>query len=123
MAKFSILTTPAKSEPATRPAPNQPTRPTEPSQPARPAPAKPAAGKANPHGDMLEAKLRVHNRLIDELDLSTLDKLDEAELHRQIGGFVAQAIAKDKIPMSASEAKSFTADIVHEMTGLGPLEP
>ena len=75
------------------------------------------------HFDLLEAKLKVHNRLIDELDLSNLDKMAEGELRRQVAGFVTQAITKDRIPLSASEAKTFTDDILNEMLGLGPLEP
>ncbi len=118
MAKFSILSEPVQPE-APKPAANTATPMPAPERPKR---HKPAA-KGAVEFDLLEAKLRIHNRLIDELDLSNLDKLDERELHRQIGGFVTQAVAKDRIPMSAAEARSFTSDIVHEMTGLGPLEP
>lgn len=92
------------------------------SEPAKadPVPSKPAS---NERSGLAEAKIRIHNRLIDELDLSNLDQLDEKEMHRQIGGFIRQAIAKDRIPMSADEAKDFTHDIINEMVGLGPLEP
>ena len=119
MAKFSILSD-AGNAPSSTPVAEMPAPEPAPIQKPKPAPVdkKPAPGS-----DLLEAKLSIHNRLIDELDLSNLDKMDEKELHRQIGSFIAQAIARDRIPMSASEAKTFTSDILHEMIGLGPLEP
>ncbi|MEE9380585.1 MAG: CpaF family protein, partial [Hyphomonadaceae bacterium] len=46
------------------------------------SPAKASAGKGV--DDFLDAKLRVHQRLIDELDLSAIESLDEAELKRQV---------------------------------------
>ena len=52
------------------------------------AAAAPAArAKPEPAGfDMLEAKLRVHAKLIDELDLSALDKLDDETMRRRVRG-------------------------------------
>ncbi|MBO6688096.1 MAG: Flp pilus assembly complex ATPase component TadA [Henriciella sp.] len=73
--------------------------------------------------DMLEAKLQIHNKLIDELDLSNLDQMTPDELRTQIGVFVTKAIADQRLPMGAAEVKNFTDDIVNEMVGLGPLEP
>jgi len=114
MSRFSIL------NPADLPAkePEKVRASSLPIPESRPEPVEKASNPA-----LSEAKLRVHNRLIDELDLSNLDQLEEKEMHRQIGSFVSQAIAKDRIPMSASEAKAFTDDIINEMVGLGPLEP
>ena len=37
---------------------------------------------------LLDAKIRVHNRLIDELDLSSLEKLDDIDLKRQVRAIV-----------------------------------
>ena len=71
----------------------------------------------------LDAKLRIHNKLIDELDLSLLSQLKEDQLRGQIGTFVNQAIAQEKLPIGAQEAQSFARDIMNEMIGLGPLEP
>lgn len=85
--------------------------------------AAPVAPSIAPDSDMLEAKLQIHNKLIDELDLSNLDQMTPDELRAQIGVFVTKAIADQRLPMGASEVKDFTDDIVNEMVGLGPLEP
>lgn len=79
--------------------------------------------RAAPENDLLESKLQIHSKLIDELDLSNLDKMSAEELRTQIGVFVTKAIADQRLPMGAAEVKDFTNDIVNEMIGLGPLEP
>jgi pilus assembly protein CpaF len=76
-----------------------------------------------PSFDVLDAKLRVHNKLIDELDLALLDKLDESEMKRQIGRFVSEIVRDERIPMNQAEVLDFADSVYHEMTGLGPLEP
>ena len=73
--------------------------------------------------DLLEAKLRVHNKLIDELDLSVLDKLDETEIKKQVGRLVSEIVRDERIPMNQAEVLEFADSVYHEMTGLGPLEP
>ncbi|MCZ4298121.1 CpaF family protein [Henriciella marina] len=73
--------------------------------------------------DLLEAKLRVHNKLIDELDLSVLDKLDEVEMKKQVGRLVSEIVRDERIPMNQAEVLDFADSVYHEMTGLGPLEP
>ncbi len=76
-----------------------------------------------PSFDLLEAKLRVHNRLIDELDLSVLDKLDETEMRRQVRRLVIEIVRDERIPMNQAEVSQFADSVYDEMTGLGPLEP
>ena len=72
---------------------------------------------------MLDAKLRIHRRLIDEINLSSIDKIPEKELYSQVHSLVAQYVATEKIMLNATELGRFVDDILHEMTGLGPIEP
>ena len=72
---------------------------------------------------LLDAKLRIHSRLIDELNLSVVDKIPERELRSQIFELVAQHVNSERIALNASELDVFVDDIVHEMIGLGPIEP
>ena len=76
-----------------------------------------------PAFDLLDAKLRVHNKLIDELDLSMLDKLDETEMKRQVRRLVTEIVREERIPMNQAEVAQFADSVYDEMTGLGPLEP
>ncbi|MEE9381756.1 MAG: CpaF family protein, partial [Hyphomonadaceae bacterium] len=73
--------------------------------------------------DFLDAKLRVHQRLIDELDLSAIESLDEAELKRQVRATVTDLLSEEDLAMSSAEAAEFSDSVLDEMTGLGPIEP
>lgn len=73
--------------------------------------------------DLLDAKLRVHAKLIDELDLSALDKLDDETMRRRVRGIISEIIRKEEMALSAAEEVSFADAVMDEMTGLGPIEP
>ena len=124
MSRFSIQpkspTAPAEAEPKTD-AIEAETAPAASPEPVEPE-DQPGAPSGNDH-DLLESKLQIHSKLIDELDLSNLDRMSQDELRTQIGVFVTKAIADQRLPMGAAEVKDFTDDIVNEMVGLGPLEP
>lgn len=88
------------------------------------APASPARAKPEQAAfDLLDAKLRVHAKLIDELDLSALDKLDDDTMRRRVRGIISEIIRKEEMALSAAEEASFADAVMDEMTGLGPIEP
>jgi len=72
---------------------------------------------------LLTAKLRIHRRLIDEINLAAMDKMPEKEVRVQIHELVAQHVAAERIVLNAQELVQFVDDILHEMIGLGPIEP
>jgi pilus assembly protein CpaF len=72
---------------------------------------------------LLDAKVRLHRRLIEEINLSALEKLPEAEMRRQIGALVSQYVVAERLALNSQELESFVVEILDEMTGLGPIEP
>ncbi len=72
---------------------------------------------------LLDARLRVHRRLVEEINLAAVDKIPERELRVQVHDLVAQYLNSEKFALNASELEQFVDDILHEMTGLGPIEP
>ena len=72
---------------------------------------------------LLDAKVRLHRRLIEEINLSALEKLPEAEIRRHVSGLVSQYIVTERLALNARELEDFVAEILDEMTGLGPIEP
>jgi len=72
---------------------------------------------------LLDAKLRIHRILIDEINLSAVDKIPVKELRPQIFELVAQHVNNERIVLNAQELEEFVDDILNEMTGLGPIEP
>ena len=89
------------------------------------APPPVSRGKPEPSAgfDLLDAKLRIHAKLIDELDLSALDKMDDETMRRRVRGIIGEIIRKEEMALSATEEASFADAVMDEMTGLGPIEP
>src|SRR6187397_671311 len=72
---------------------------------------------------LLDAKVRLHRRLIEEINLSALEKLPEDEIRAHIQQLVTQYIVVERLALNAQELNEFVSEILDEMTGLGPLEP
>ena len=72
---------------------------------------------------LLDEKLKVHARIIDEFNLSLLEKLPHEELVRQVRAYVANYVRAEKISLNQRELDVFSDEIINEMTGFGPIEP
>jgi pilus assembly protein CpaF len=122
MSRFSfrrqtaLAETPAFAEAA---APSPPPQAVE-----TPAPQPPAKAAAAPPRDaMLDMRLKLHGRLIDELDLAKLDKLEEAEMRRQVRSLVGDFARDEKLALNTAELDELGGSVFDEMVGLGPIEP
>jgi pilus assembly protein CpaF len=72
---------------------------------------------------LLDAKVRLHRRLIEEINLSALEKLPEAEIRRHVAALVSQYVVAERLALNSQELEDFVVEILDEMTGLGPIEP
>src|SRR5262245_7807871 len=72
---------------------------------------------------LLDAKVRLHRRLIEEINLSALEKLPEDEMRGHVQQLVTQYILVERLALNQQELNDFVSEILDEMTGLGPLEP
>jgi pilus assembly protein CpaF len=72
---------------------------------------------------LLDAKVRLHRKLIEEINLSALEKLPEEEIRKHVQQLVSQYILVERLALNAQELASFVNEILDEMTGLGPIEP
>ena len=72
---------------------------------------------------LLDAKVRLHRQLIDEINLSALEKLPEDEIHRHVQQLISKYVLAERIALNTQELADFTSEILDEMIGLGPLEP
>jgi pilus assembly protein CpaF len=72
-----------------------------------------------------ELKAKVHDRLIEILDLSLIETLDPTRLKQEIGRIIERILAEDEfaIPMNAEEKARFCQEVQDEVLGLGPIEP
>jgi len=65
----------------------------------------------------------LHGRLIEKLDLTTIEKLTRAQLHDELRLILAGMLAAIELPLNRQERDGLVEDLLDEVTGLGPLEP
>jgi len=73
--------------------------------------------------ELIEAKVRLHRKLIDDLNLPMLERLSREELRVQISEIVSDYVRNEHILLNARELENFTNEVLDELTGLGPIEP
>jgi pilus assembly protein CpaF len=72
---------------------------------------------------LLEAKVRLHHKLIDELNLSHIEKIPRSELRLQVQELINEYVSAERIPLNLRELGEFIDEVIDELTGLGPIEP
>src|SRR5579872_952826 len=60
---------------------------------------------------LLDEKLKLHARIIDEFNLTLLEKLPRAELVRQVNAYVANYVRTEKISINQKELEIFCEEI------------
>ncbi|MDP1737277.1 MAG: CpaF family protein [Caulobacter sp.] len=80
---------------------------------------------AAPHvsDEQLDMRLRLHARLIEEIDLSKLGELDEGEMRRQVRRLVGDFARDSRLALNTAELDQMGEEVFDEMVGLGPIEP
>ena len=88
-------------------------------------PSKQVPGSKPLPEEYFELKSRIHNRLLDLLDLSIMESMDKEQLATQIRQIV-QKIMRDEAantPLNMTERERLAGEILDEVLGLGPIEP
>jgi pilus assembly protein CpaF len=75
--------------------------------------------------EYFDFKARIHDRLLEKIDLSLIDRLDRESLGVQIRAAVERILAEDPncLPLNFQEREKVFSEIIDEVTGYGPLEP
>jgi pilus assembly protein CpaF len=86
--------------------------------------AGPSTGKYIPD-EYFEFKARIHDRLLDLIDLSIIDTLDRQDLIVQIRQVVENILREESydLPLNLNEREKIFTEVLDEVLGLGPLEP
>src|SRR6202034_4149547 len=72
---------------------------------------------------LLDEKLKLHARIIDEFNLGMLEKLSSDELRREVQAYVANYVRGERISLNQQELEEFADEVLAEMIGFGPIEP
>jgi pilus assembly protein CpaF len=73
--------------------------------------------------ERIELKARMHNRLLDTLNLAIIDKIEEETLRGEIGKLVTLGLREEGRALRNDDLKLLVEELMHEVLGLGPLEP
>jgi pilus assembly protein CpaF len=76
--------------------------------------------------EYFELKTRIHDRLLDLIDLSLIESLDQHLLRQEIRKLVERILLEEKnnrVPLNFNERDRLFMEIQDEVLGLGPLEP
>jgi len=70
-----------------------------------------------------ELKAKVHQRVIELLDLTVASSMAEEQLGQELSHVVEQVLQEGKVALNQRERGQMVQDILDEVSGLGPLEP
>ena len=70
-----------------------------------------------------ELKTTLHRELLNRIDLEKLTSLEDIKARVQVQDAIHELIGKLDTPLSASERDRLSREVLHEVFGLGPLEP
>jgi pilus assembly protein CpaF len=73
--------------------------------------------------DAHEIKSRIHKMLLERLNLSNLDSYDRSQVVAEIRKVVQDLLDREVAPLNFDERESLVEQVLHEIFGLGPLEP
>jgi pilus assembly protein CpaF len=93
------------------------------------APAKPAAQAAVADKEkkrkerLMELKVELHKRLLDNLNLAALEHATEGELRSEIADISTEALAEMNVVLNKEDRSALFQELYDEVMGLGPIEP
>jgi pilus assembly protein CpaF len=91
--------------------------------PPPPRAANPAVRWTQADRAYQELKLRIHRDLLERLDLDALGRMDHDRATAELKSVIAQLIEEQTTPLSQRDRESLRDEILHEVRGLGPIEP
>jgi pilus assembly protein CpaF len=68
-------------------------------------------------------KARVHRRMVERLNLASLESIEPAQLLPQIRRIIADLIQEEGFPLSEAQREQLEQEVLNETFGLGPIEP
>ena len=83
------------------------------------------AGKKYMPDEYFDLKSRIHDRLLDLIDLSLIDKLEREALTVQIRKVIERILREDqfKLPLNMGEREKIFSEIVDECSAMGLSNP
>jgi pilus assembly protein CpaF len=79
--------------------------------------------KATLKPEYQELKFTLHRKLLDQINLETLASIDNDRIRAEVRQAVLSIVETEPTLLTASEKLQISEEVLHEVFGLGPLEP
>ena len=86
-----------------------------------PGAARPAVAPL--HLEYQELKFRLHHKLLDRINLDVLAGIDNDRIRTEVREAVLAIVEDEPNLLTAAEKQQIAGEVLHEVFGLGPLEP
>src|SRR2546426_394602 len=73
--------------------------------------------------DYREMKSKIHSQILQEMDLESLNKLQEDVARTRVCEAIRELLHRERTPLAFSEREQLVKEVVNELFGLGPIEP
>ena len=70
-----------------------------------------------------ELKSRIHQKLLDRVDLAVMESMAPNRLQEELKTLVERLLSEETLAINEAERRRLVRDIQHEVLGLGPIEP
>jgi pilus assembly protein CpaF len=72
---------------------------------------------------ILELKVRLHQKLLDEINLGAIELMPREQFIREVGSIIRELLVDETTPLNERERAQIVNDVLDEVLGLGALEP
>ncbi len=72
---------------------------------------------------LMELKVELHKRLLENLNLAALEKASESSLKAEISSITSEALDELSVALNKDDRTTLNQELYDEVMGLGPLEP
>jgi len=80
------------------------------------------AGYGDAKEDLASIASRLHNKILDRLDLAAVSQLEPEELRARLRSILEQLVLAEGVAVSSGELGALVDQVLDELTGHGPLE-
>jgi pilus assembly protein CpaF len=74
-------------------------------------------------GDTTQIRARIHRQLLERLNLTNLETYRRDQVVSEVRKVVQDLLVRESVPLNFEEREGLVEQVLHEIFGLGPLEP
>jgi pilus assembly protein CpaF len=87
------------------------------------APAVETLASPEGAGDTTQIRARIHRQLLERLNLTNLETYRRDQVVSEVRKVVQEMLSQESVPLNFEEREALVEQVLHEIFGLGPLEP